>query len=119
MVDELVEGYNMIRNTLHDGSAVAKFAEMLIAQGVEPTVANRLCEKGADVFQFLQKSKRTTELKSKHTGNHVTVRLYLSLFSVPTLRQAFSQRERPPAIAVLVSGNYTSILTQVHTVNST
>lgn len=91
VVNELAEGYNMIRNTLHDGSAIAKFAEMLIAQDVEPTVANRLCEKGADVFQFLQKSKRTTELKSKHTGNHVTVSLYLSLLSAPTSRQVFKE----------------------------
>jgi len=68
IVDCLTEAYNMIRKTLHDGTAAAKFCAMSKAQGVDPKVADRLCEKGNDVFEVLQKSKFTTELKSNSTG---------------------------------------------------
>lgn len=68
IVNCLTEAYNMIRKTLHNGTAASKFCAMLKAQGVDPKVADRLCEKGNDVFEVLQKSKFTTELKSPKTG---------------------------------------------------
>lgn len=73
VVNELTEGENMIKKTLHDGSAVAKFSAMMKAQGVEPTVADRLCQKGTDLFKFLSKSKHVTEIKSKHTGTFLFI----------------------------------------------
>ena len=58
----------MIRNTLQDGTAIAKFGSMLKAQGVKADVANRLCSKGTDVMEILPKAKHRTELKIAHSG---------------------------------------------------
>lgn len=64
----LQEAHNMVNGTLHNGTAIAKFAEMMKAQGVESEIADRLCQKESDVFEILPKSKYSTELKTKMTG---------------------------------------------------
>ena len=62
------QGYHMINDTLHDGTAMAKFFAMLKAQGVCADVADRLCAKGADVMDILPKAKHRTELKIAYSG---------------------------------------------------
>ena len=58
----------MINDTLHDGTAIAKFAAMMKAQGVKPEVADRLCAKGTDTTEILPKAKYATEMKSAYSG---------------------------------------------------
>lgn len=64
----LEKAFSMIDKTLHDGTAIAKFADMMKAQGVNADVADKLCAKDADVFEILPKSEHTTELKAKTSG---------------------------------------------------
>lgn len=64
----LQEAYNMLNDTLHNGKAVAKFAEMMKAQGVMSDVADRLCTKGTDPFEILPIAKYSTELFSPISG---------------------------------------------------
>ena len=58
----------MINDTLHDGTAMAKFTAMLKAQGVKPEVADRLCAKDTDVMEILPKAKYRTEMKNAYSG---------------------------------------------------
>ena len=43
VVNDLKDGLKMIRASLQDGSALARFRRMCIAQGVEETIAGQLC----------------------------------------------------------------------------
>lgn len=60
----------MIDKTLHDGTAIAKFASMMKAQGVKADVADKLCAEDADVFEVLPKSQHITEIKAKESGTY-------------------------------------------------
>ncbi|XP_045197907.1 thymidine phosphorylase-like isoform X2 [Mercenaria mercenaria] len=64
----LQEAYNIINGTLHNGTAIAKFAAMMKAQGVKADLADRLCEKGVDVFEILPRAKHSTQIKSEMSG---------------------------------------------------
>ncbi|KAL4232921.1 hypothetical protein ACF0H5_007608 [Mactra antiquata] len=64
----LDDANKMLKATLNEGKAIAKFCEMMKAQGVDPNVAEELCEKGKDVYEILPKAKHCTEIKAKQTG---------------------------------------------------
>eukprot|EP00050_Salpingoeca_kvevrii_P022446 m.126600 g.126600 ORF g.126600 m.126600 type:complete len:460 (+) comp9709_c1_seq1:336-1715(+) len=59
------EGAAKIRAALHDGSALAKFRDMVAAQGAGEDVAARLCENPYDV---LKKSAMQTPVPASATG---------------------------------------------------
>ena len=77
-VTTLEEGVKMLEGRLCDGTAIAKFAAMMKAQGVERAVADRLCEKDADIMSILKRAKYTKEVKSPCSG---ICFVYISLFS--------------------------------------
>ncbi|XP_052810286.1 thymidine phosphorylase-like isoform X3 [Mya arenaria] len=60
---------NMIASTLNDGRALAKFRAMIVAQGVQEEIADKLCRKGADVFEVLPKAKYTYEIQCAKSGH--------------------------------------------------
>ncbi|XP_052810282.1 thymidine phosphorylase-like [Mya arenaria] len=60
---------DMVAKTLIDGSALAKFQAMMVAQGVQEELADKLCLKGADVFEYLPKAKHTYEIKCSKSGH--------------------------------------------------
>jgi len=62
------EAVTMIAKTLEDGSALLKFRDMCVAQGVDAGVADRLCAPDADVFEVLPRSKHSFEIKSPESG---------------------------------------------------
>jgi len=62
------EAVTMIAKTLEDGSALLKFRDMCVAQGVDTGVADRLCASDADVFEVLPRSKQSFEIKSTKSG---------------------------------------------------
>jgi len=62
------EGSLKIHNTLHDGSAIAKFQAMITAQGVDEKLAQSLCVKGADLSQLLPRASYTTDVLSTKSG---------------------------------------------------
>ena len=72
----------MIARTLHDGSACAKFQQMLTGQGVDPTTAHRLCERDAEVFTILPRAKCVESVRSDHTGQSVTYNYYISYYHI-------------------------------------
>ena len=59
--DSFDEGYQKIWSVLHDGSAKQKFKEMIIAQGVDESVAEELCS-GSNSFDVLPLSRFKTEI---------------------------------------------------------
>ena len=68
-VPSVQEGLDMLNATLHDGTAVERFAAMIKAQGVQPELADKLCVRFADVMSILPKSKYNTEIKCPYSGN--------------------------------------------------
>ena len=62
------EGRRMIGRCLEDGTAMAKFCQLLKAQGVSEKDADVLCSKEADVFSVLPKAKLQTNVPALHTG---------------------------------------------------
>lgn len=72
----LQEGNEKLKETLNNGEAITKFCDMMKAQGVKADVAERLCQKGCDVFEILPKSKYSTELKVTKSG------IYLHIINV-------------------------------------
>ncbi|KAK2160397.1 hypothetical protein LSH36_134g04034 [Paralvinella palmiformis] len=62
------EGSKMIAKSLSDGSAMAKFCQMLKAQGVSEENADKLCSKDSDVFSVIPKAKHRTDVPALHTG---------------------------------------------------
>ena len=61
------EGYQKMFTALRDGSAMEKFKEMIIAQGVDSSTAVKLCG-ASDFFEVLPLSKFKTELKMQVAG---------------------------------------------------
>ena len=70
-VSTLEEGRNMIALTLKDGSAMTKFCELLISQGVNKDDAHRLCESKTGMFSVLPKAQHYTQMFSLNTGKGV------------------------------------------------
>ena len=65
------EGSKMIANSLSDGSAMAKFCQLLQAQGVSKDVAEKLCSRDDDAFSVLPKAKHQTDVPALRTGSVV------------------------------------------------
>ena len=61
-------GKKLIADSLENGKALQKFCEMIIAQGVQPVVAQRLCSAGADPFSILPLASKELELVAKKSG---------------------------------------------------
>ncbi|KAK7107425.1 thymidine phosphorylase-like [Littorina saxatilis] len=61
-------GNTMIRNVISDGSALAKFRDMVVAQGSSDDVATRLCDVNGDVWKVLTPSAYKTTLKCQKSG---------------------------------------------------
>lgn len=59
------EGANMIKSTLSNGEALAKFKAMMMFQGVSASDAEKLCNKD---FSILPKAKDVTDLQSESSG---------------------------------------------------
>ncbi|XP_064624425.1 thymidine phosphorylase-like [Lineus longissimus] len=68
LVSSVEEGERVVQGKLRDGSALSKFEEMIIAQGVKPEVAAMLCEKDGDVHRVLMPARNVTEIRSSETG---------------------------------------------------
>jgi len=66
VVDTLEKGKQQIENVLDSGAAMKKFQEMLVKQGVEPSMASELCT--ADNNNILPMASTTTRLVSTMTG---------------------------------------------------
>lgn len=62
---DLRTGQTMIERTLRDGTARAKFTEMLIAQGVAKETAESLTSRD---FSCLPAAKNITTVKAHRTG---------------------------------------------------
>ena len=62
------EGAKLIGKSLDDGSALAKFCELLKAQGVNDENADKLCSKDSNVFSVLPQAKFKTEIPALATG---------------------------------------------------
>nr|XP_054774351.1 thymidine phosphorylase-like [Lytechinus pictus] len=75
LIDSLqgtTNGKQQIANTLDNGRALAKFQEMIVAQGADEHLADRLCGLPMDdideVWQVLKKAKNETQLLAERTG---------------------------------------------------
>eukprot|EP00057_Strongylocentrotus_purpuratus_P016920 XP_011671394.1 PREDICTED: thymidine phosphorylase [Strongylocentrotus purpuratus] len=76
LIDSLLQGTcngkQQISDTLDNGTALAKFQDMIIAQGVDGCLAKRLCGLPMDnideVWQVLKKAENKTQLKAEKTG---------------------------------------------------
>merc|ERR1719483_1540102 len=66
MVESLEEGKQQIENVLDSGKAMEKFQQMLIKQGVKPSIAAELCT--ADNNNILPLASRTTQLVATQSG---------------------------------------------------
>ena len=62
------EGCAMMLKVIGDGSALAKFRDMIVAQGVAQDVAQRLCDVSGDVWKVLEPAAHTTTLKCPQAG---------------------------------------------------
>ena len=58
----------MINKVLSNGTALAKFRDMLVAQGVAQDDAQRLCDVNGDVWKVLTPAAHTTTLKCPQSG---------------------------------------------------
>ncbi|XP_074655288.1 thymidine phosphorylase-like [Tubulanus polymorphus] len=67
-VNSLEEGENLIKRTLNNGSALEKFQAMIVAQGVNQKLAERICEREGDVFRVLRKANFKTPIKAHKSG---------------------------------------------------
>ena len=61
-------GKKVIADTLDNGKALKKFCDMLIAQGVQPSVAQKLCTTGADPYSILPLASQKIELLAEKSG---------------------------------------------------
>ncbi|XP_074640418.1 thymidine phosphorylase-like isoform X2 [Tubulanus polymorphus] len=66
--DSVDLGKAMIRNVLNDGSALIKFQEMLIAQGVSTEESELLCDPDGDVWNVMTKAKHTVDILANKSG---------------------------------------------------
>ncbi|ELU15865.1 hypothetical protein CAPTEDRAFT_201070 [Capitella teleta] len=69
------EGQEVIKATLTDGSAMEKFRQMIVAQGVKDEVASRVANIST-VSEVLPAALHVTELKSRATGYVTEVDAY-------------------------------------------
>ena len=53
---------------MQNGTALQKFKEMIIFQGVDPKVADNLCKDEPSMWTILPKSKYNTELQVSKCG---------------------------------------------------
>lgn len=61
-------GKKLIADSLENGKALQKFCDMIIAQGVKPEVAQKLCAAGADPFSILPLASKKLELVAEKSG---------------------------------------------------
>jgi len=66
VVESLEKGKQQIENVLDSGKAMEKFQQMLIKQGVKPSIAAELCT--ADNNNILPVASRTTQLVATQSG---------------------------------------------------
>lgn len=62
------DGCNKIRDVIRDGSALARFRAMAVAQGASDDVATRLCDVSTDVWTVLQPAAYKTALRCPRAG---------------------------------------------------
>ena len=70
------QAQQLIRDSISSGAAMRKFKEMIVAQGVSETTANRLCESGCDMWSILPKSQKITEITCKQEGMKFDVKMF-------------------------------------------
>ena len=70
------QAQQLMRDSISSGAAMKKFKEMIVAQGVSETTANKLCESGCDMWSILPKSQQTTEVKCKQEGMKFDVKMF-------------------------------------------
>ncbi|CAH1798744.1 unnamed protein product [Owenia fusiformis] len=63
-----MKGYQLIEETIANGSALEKFRLMMQAQEVDETTANSLCKKDVDFFSIFRPSKLKTDVKADSEG---------------------------------------------------
>ncbi|XP_029656109.1 thymidine phosphorylase [Octopus sinensis] len=70
-VESLEEGLKRMQGSINDGTALKKLQEMMVAQGVENTIAHQLCQ-SEDTWQMFTEQNRTakyiTEFKADKDG---------------------------------------------------
>ena len=62
------DGAREIEKILDNGSAMHKFTDMMVAQGVAPEVASRLSDSSSDVWGILPAAKHKTDLPAPTSG---------------------------------------------------
>ncbi|KAK7476378.1 hypothetical protein BaRGS_00032378 [Batillaria attramentaria] len=62
------EGRHKMRGALKDGTALAKFRDMAVAQNVADDVATRLCDASNDPLEVMQSKANKTELTCPQSG---------------------------------------------------
>ncbi len=62
------EGAKIIMEKLKSGEALKKFHEMILAQGVDESVAHELCFKRNYEHVFATKAKYVSKIKAAKTG---------------------------------------------------
>jgi len=62
------DGAAMIKASLRDGRAMAKFRAMIELQGVDSSTAHALCQPAADVFHVLPAAHYQTDVFAPITG---------------------------------------------------
>lgn len=67
----LQEGQDKIRKVIHDGTALAKFRDMVVAQGVSRENADRLCNVTSDPMDVLPRANYTTHLTCRAAGTRM------------------------------------------------
>lgn len=71
-VKSVEEGESKLKSVLDDGSALEKFKDMVIAQGVKPSLAQRLVDVDLtdidNIWSVLDKSENVTDIKTTAGG---------------------------------------------------
>lgn len=71
-VKSIEEGESKLKSVLDDGSALEKFKDMVIAQGVKPSLAQRLVDVDLtdidNIWSVLDKSENVTDIKTTAGG---------------------------------------------------
>uniref|UniRef100_T1IT47 Pyrimidine nucleoside phosphorylase C-terminal domain-containing protein n=1 Tax=Strigamia maritima TaxID=126957 RepID=T1IT47_STRMM len=62
------EGADIINKIMREGTALQKFKDMIVAQGVRSDIANRLCDPRTDVWSVLPRAPHVTALSSQASG---------------------------------------------------
>ena len=70
------QAQQLMRDSISSGAAMRKFKEMIVAQGVSETTANKLCESGCDIWSILPKSQKITEVTCKQEGMKFDVKMF-------------------------------------------